>query len=351
MGELFFKEASLPNQYKPVLTASTNRKGVLDVDTVKGCYSGMAAYPGTGCYGACYAATTAKLYGLDFTVAVSRRPSPWSWRTVWRQVKEFDANWYRIGTAGDPSHDWDNTVDVCEMLKTTGKHPVIITKHWQKMTDDHVARLAAVRAVINTSVSALDTPAELRHRLTQIERIRAAGIKSVARVVSCNFGYTEWGNDRRKVQDSLLNLSPMIDNPLRIPSTDQRVIDGHIVVSRVAGAVGGGKTISLHNPDVYLGHCSGCVDQCGAHMKNESKVVENVSSNGESLELFAPAVEWVHVKSVIGSGYEEDVSRLAIEDVIAKRAARKNMQIHSAVILKINGTFAGFFTFQVNTVS
>ena len=52
--------------------------------------------------------------------------------------------------------------------------------------------------------------------------------------------------------------------------------------------------------------------------------------------------------TVIGSGYEEDVAKLAIEDGVAYRAARKNMQIHSAVILKINGEFSGFFTFQIN---
>jgi hypothetical protein len=67
--------------------------------------------------------------------------------------------------------------------------------------------------------------------------------------------------------------------------------------------------------------------------------------------LFKEEVKWVYVQTVIGSGYEEDVSRLAIADVIAKRAARKNMQIHSAIILLINDEFSGFFTFQVNDVS
>lgn len=59
-------------------------------------------------------------------------------------------------------------------------------------------------------------------------------------------------------------------------------------------------------------------------------------------------IEFQHVESVIGSGYESDVAALAIEDGIAKRAARKNMQIHSAIILKINGEFRGFMTFQKN---
>jgi hypothetical protein len=70
----------------------------------------------------------------------------------------------------------------------------------------------------------------------------------------------------------------------------------------------------------------------------------------EQIPLFSDKVEYVYIPSVIGSGYEQDVARLAIEDGIAKRAARKNMQIHSAIILKINGDFSGFFTFQNNEV-
>ena len=76
-----------------------------------------------------------------------------------------------------------------------------------------------------------------------------------------------------------------------------------------------------------------------------------MTTHMDQTALFNDEVEWVHVKTVLGSGYEADVSRLAIEDGIAKRAARKNMQIHSAIILKINGEFSGFFTFQVNDVS
>ena len=65
-------------------------------------------------------------------------------------------------------------------------------------------------------------------------------------------------------------------------------------------------------------------------------------------KLFEDKIEFIHVESVIGSGYENDVAKLAILDGVAYRAARKNMQIHSAIILKINDEFSGFFTFQVN---
>ncbi len=64
--------------------------------------------------------------------------------------------------------------------------------------------------------------------------------------------------------------------------------------------------------------------------------------------LFEDKKEFIYLESIIGSGYETDVAELALEDKIAYRAARKNMQIHSAIILKINDVFSGFFTFECN---
>lgn len=68
----------------------------------------------------------------------------------------------------------------------------------------------------------------------------------------------------------------------------------------------------------------------------------------KQLKIFDGEVEFIKLDSVLGSGYEEEVSKLAIIDKIAYRAARKNMQIHSAIICKVNNNFAGFFTFQIN---
>lgn len=70
--------------------------------------------------------------------------------------------------------------------------------------------------------------------------------------------------------------------------------------------------------------------------------------NTKQTKLFQDKIEFIYVPSVIGSGYESQVAELALIDKIAYRAARKNMQIHSAIILKINDVFSGFFTFQVN---
>lgn len=68
----------------------------------------------------------------------------------------------------------------------------------------------------------------------------------------------------------------------------------------------------------------------------------------EQTALFVDKVEFEYVTSVTGSGYETAVADLALRDKVAYRAARKNMQRHSAIILKINDEFSGFFTFEVN---
>lgn len=80
-------------------------------------------------------------------------------------------------------------------------------------------------------------------------------------------------------------------------------------------------------------------------MTRTRKADKPVPSQGA---MFKVVTEFEYVHSVIGSGYEKDVAKLAIEDGIAQRAARKNMQVNSAIILKVDGVFAGFMTFQRN---
>jgi hypothetical protein len=65
-------------------------------------------------------------------------------------------------------------------------------------------------------------------------------------------------------------------------------------------------------------------------------------------KLFEQKVELIQLDSVLGSGFETQVAELALIDKIAYRAARKNMQKHSAIILKLDGEFSGFFTYEVN---
>jgi hypothetical protein len=337
-----------PRQYLPWLTMVENRKGVLDVDTVKGCTLGVRAYPKGGCYGECYAAKTAARYGIDFSTSVSRQFCGREHRdTLVKHMLPLPAKWYRVGTAGDPCHDWTHTIAVLRALRWTKKTAVVITKHWIALTDKQIDDLRWVGAVVNTSTSGLDTDQETCHRLKQRERLHAGGVRSVLRVVTCDYGTSEWARPRRERQERLLSLGPVIDNPLRLRRSNPRVVNGDIIASQRPESVGGGKFVSLHRSSVYLGTCSACPDQCGVDPASTPQINRE---EGEMVQaaLFKDACEFLYVPSVIGSGYEQDVAKLALEDGIAHRAARKNMQIHSAIILLLDGAFAGFMTFQNN---
>jgi len=335
------------NQYKTVLTVNENKKGVLDVDTVKGCSAGMKAYPDGGCYGECYACKTARLYNKDFTTSISRKfMGREHLNTVTRLMNNFQVSWYRIGVFGDPSHDWQNTVTVCNALRHTRKIPVIVTKHWFVLSDEQLERLRTLKAVIHTSTSGLDTDIETEHRTSQIKRINDAGIKSVNRIVTCLFGRSQWARKCKEKQDYLLSFDNVINNPLRATKSNHHVMNGDIILIRKSGSIGGGKMVSLHKHGIFLGSCDKCPDQCG--VCSDAITGENKKELMMQAELFPNKIEFLYVKSVIGSGFEEDVKKLALEDGIAHRAARKNMQIHSAIILKINDQFSGFMTFQNN---
>jgi hypothetical protein len=258
------EERRFPRLYKNVITVTKNRKGVLDVDTVKGCALGMAAYPNGGCYGECYAYKNAVTYGFDFRHSIGRQFMGREHKgTLIKYMNTVPVGWYRVGTAGDPSHDWTHTVAICWALWHTKKIPVIITKHWIELTDGQIEKLRHLKAVVNTSVSGMDTDAELSHRLGQLNRLRSAGVKSVCRVVSCNYGASAWAKACREKQNYLLSLDPIIDNPLRSRKSNPRVINGDIILSHQPESVGGGKYVSLNCSAAYLGTCKDCPDQCG----------------------------------------------------------------------------------------
>ena len=329
-------------RYTKRLTVSVNRKGVVDVDTVKGCSHGMRAYPDGGCYGLCYANSTAQLYGYDFPVSVSRTPDDAERRHIEKTVRKHPASWFRIGNMGDPCHDWENTVATCEWLHKI-KTPVVVTKHWRAMSDIQLSRLHACGAVLNTSVSALDTDGEITERITQWTRLCDAGIRSLLRIVSCEFGDTENGKRSAGIQRMLFETAGdmVIDNPLRIPASDPRVACGDIVVRRHEN-LGGGAWLSILNDETYIGTCAECPDQCGAPLTLSEKEPKMQA------KLFEEVVEFIYVETVLGSEYQDPIAKLAIEDKVAYRAARKNMQIHSAIVLLVDDVFTGFFTFQVN---
>jgi hypothetical protein len=272
------KEGAMLRTYLPRLTATCNLKGVLDIDTVKGCSLGMSAYPGGGCYQLCYANKIARARGIDFSKSVSRQIE--NKNEIERIVREHPAQWFRIGCMGDPCHDWDLTVEVCKWLSRI-KIPIIVSKHWVKLNEDQLNALKKCNVIINTSTSPLDTSSEREYRLEEFKRIKWFGIKSVLRIVSCKFSSHSFGSEKGEIQDYLFSCKPNIDNPLRIHRNDKRVSDrpgqlffdigqnlynpsGFIEVLRHKD-LGGGSFVSIFDKNAYIGKCTECPDQCGVY--------------------------------------------------------------------------------------
>lgn len=259
--------------YSGYLTVDINQKGVLDVDTVKGCTAGIAAHGEKGCYQACYASAIAKFRGIDFSRAVVRKVrSKAHAKAIEKAVKASPLGFFRIGTMGDPCHAWEETVRTVEWLAPYSI-PVIITKHWRVAKDSQLERLVKCGAVINTSVSALDSEAHLARRVAEIQRYAAMGGTSVARVVSCDFNTDDpVGASMDRVQRRLFTMRPIIDNPLRVAATHHLVQAGVIRLRKVKDLIAV-RTISI-SPDsqTYLGHCSGCTDLCGAGLLDKPDV-------------------------------------------------------------------------------
>lgn len=248
-------------EYREYLTVDINRKGVIDLDTVKGCYYGMRENP-KGCYGLCYARKLANAYGFDFSNSISREVRSKSQiRDIVKRVARSKVPFIRIGTKGDPCHDWILTLKMCRVLRDV-KPIVIITKHWIRLNDEQIEELGKWGVIINTSISALDRD-ELRiYRLKQYERYKMYGV-SVLRIVSCKFNLeNEEGKRLNDIQERLFEKVNIIDNPLRLNEGYPLLKEGVILAERMKD-LNGDSLISKFREETYIGICKDCPEQCG----------------------------------------------------------------------------------------
>lgn len=251
--------------YSNKISLNKNSRGIWDLDTTKGCANGMADNS-RGCYGACYSAHFAKVRGYDFTQTIKRdfKNTKHIIETI-NRIEKPDIAFIRIGNSGDPSEDWEHTINICRIVSMARKPIVILTKHWQIIPNKLLNIIEKMDICINTSVSALDDKQQLKHRLAQYKRLKSV-CNSVLRIVSCDFNKeTLLGLWLSETQNILFKNDKVIDNILRVNLNHPLVLNDVIKIKKVKFL-----TIetyaSIYNKHTYFGHCSMCPDMCGINI-------------------------------------------------------------------------------------
>jgi hypothetical protein len=255
--------------YSDKIALLKNSRGVYSLDTVMGCNAGMN-YRRGGCFGECFAAKSAKLYGYDFSTNVLRNFTGNNHKIkIIRQINSIPAAFIRIGSSGDPSGDWEHTAKICEQIKQCTKEIVIITKHWNNITGELLSVFESAKVTFNTSVSALDTEEITNNCLAQHERI-SKHCKSFIRVVSCDFNTDNKEGVRLfEVQKRLFEIPNVIDTILRVNKNNPLAKEGVINIQQES-FLGKNTFVSRYKKSTYFGKCSTCSELCGANMTSNT---------------------------------------------------------------------------------
>ena len=261
--------------YKNTISLSKNERGIWDLDTIKGCESGLLENP-KGCYNDCYAFKTAKRYGIDFSKSIERNFESEAHRLqIVRQIEKIDMDFIRIGCAGDPSENWEHTLKIIKQIKESSqlslfdisskKQIVIITRHWKILTDEQLNTIKKYNICINTSVSALDNETLINTALEQYNRLKPY-CKSVLRIVSCDFNKSNktWIK-MAEIQRELFKNELTIDTVFRPSSKNEFVLNG-IINTKKMSFMKSKQLISKMNKKAFIGKCQNCLEMCGLNV-------------------------------------------------------------------------------------
>ena len=77
-----------------------------------------------GCYNDCYSLKTAKRYGIDFSKSIERSFFNEAHRLqIVRQIEKIDMDFIRIGCTGDPSENWEHTLNIIKQIRENSAAP------------------------------------------------------------------------------------------------------------------------------------------------------------------------------------------------------------------------------------
>jgi hypothetical protein len=272
-------------EYSTKIALIKNSRGIYSLDTSIGCNSGMLNESG-GCYNDCYAAKSSKLYGYDFSKTVLRDFLDEKHRQkVIAQINKVSLDFIRIGTSGDPSENWEHTINILKKIKSCNKQIVIITKHWTNISDENLEFLKSVNVCLNTSVSALDKPHLIENALLQYNRFKPF-CKSLLRIVSCEFNLdSEKGREFDLIQRKLFENDGTIDTILRVSKSNKLIKDG-IIKTQKTTFLGKNALVSKFNKGTYFGKCSTCHEMCGLNINPAKKDYPTKSGISKQLKIF-----------------------------------------------------------------
>jgi len=244
------------------ITLIKNNRGVYDLDTSKGCFHGVKNNT-NGCYGDCYALRNLKQYGFDFSKSIDRKFDNIEDLILIRtQILNIDMPFIRIGVSGDPSHNWENLINVISLIYELGKKIVIITKHWEELSKSQLVKLSKYNVFINTSISALDSSELINNRLKQYNLLKDY-CNSILRIISCDFNKRNLtGLYLNSIQELLFKNKNTIDTVLRISKNNILIKSRIINIERIK-FLGSYCYASVHNKNTYLDYCDKCDELCG----------------------------------------------------------------------------------------
>jgi hypothetical protein len=272
-------------EYSRVISLTRNSRGIYSLDPSIGCNSGMSNEFG-GCFGECYAAKSAKLYGYDFSKTVYRDFKDEKHRhKIVDSINRIKLDFIRIGTSGDPSEDWNHTVKIIKGIDKCNKQIVIITKHWTNLTSEQLEYFGTINVCVNTSVSAIDKPYLTDNSLAQYELLKSY-CKSILRVVSADFNTDNpTGRMLANRQEQLFTNENTLDTVLRVNKRNSLVSDGVIKVTP-AKFLGKNTLVSKYRRNTYFGKCATCHEMCGINIKIKNKKHPNKKGIIKQLDIF-----------------------------------------------------------------
>tara|TARA_R110002012_G_scaffold317698_1_gene534626 strand:+ start:147 stop:905 length:759 start_codon:yes stop_codon:yes gene_type:complete len=249
--------------YSKKITLTENGRGIWTIDPIMGCRSGIELNK-KGCFSDCYAARNARIYGYDFTENILRDfESEKHLQSIIRKANKIEFPFIRMGNSGDPSENWEHTLNILEKLKNVEKQFIIITKHWNKLTLDQLKRLSKLNVCINTSISAIDE--NLHQNIEQFELLKNY-CESILRVVSFDFNTkNKKGLDYSLIQDWIFNSFDVLDTVFRCSKSNPLFKEGIINIKETK-FLGSKCYVSKYNPKTYFGKCNNCLEKCGLRM-------------------------------------------------------------------------------------